>query len=122
MDMRQYSGSQFIGVDDIKGGPFNVTIAKVVIGKFDRPDLILTNGQRIGVNATNNKTLVRAYGPNSTDWHDHTVQLSLDMVEYQGKDTPTVRITPISKPDKAPTPLTKKSAIDEFDGDSEISF
>jgi hypothetical protein len=121
VDMRRYSGSVFYGVDDVKNGPIQGKIAGVKIGKFEKPDLLLENGDKVSVNGTNNKTLGRAYGWNSDDWIGHTIEMYLGSIEYQGREQPALLIRPISKPEKPPTPLTKKSAIDEF-SDSDLPF
>ena len=44
MDMRQYSGSEFVRADDVRAGPVHGTILSVQIGKFNRPVAELDNG------------------------------------------------------------------------------
>jgi hypothetical protein len=85
MDMRRFSGEHFIKVDDVRDGPLQEVIAGVKLGKYDKPDLVFESGDLLSLNATNNKTLVRAYGPNSDDWIGKEVELFHGEIEYQGK-------------------------------------
>ena len=68
MDMRKYSGTVFLKPGDVKAGPLRVVIVAVTEGKFGRPDLEFSDGTKLSVNATNNRTLVTSYGGESDDW------------------------------------------------------
>jgi hypothetical protein len=99
MDMRRYSGSAFLKVDDIKAsGPRRVVIADVKEGKYGRPDIEFDDGSKIGVNATNNRALVNAYGRNSDSWLNKQVELAIGEVKYQAEATAYIMIKPISQP------------------------
>ena len=98
MDMRKYSGEQFIKVDDVREGPLQVQIALVKQGKFDKPDMNFETGEILSLNATNTKILVRAYGPNSEDWVGKEIELTLGQVEFQKKLQDAVVVKPISPP------------------------
>jgi hypothetical protein len=115
MDMRKYRGDTFIKVDDVRGGPIQEKIAAVKEGQYDKPDLVFESGDLLGLNVTNTKILVRAYGPNSDDWIDKEVELFLGEVEYQKKMQPSVLVRPISPPltAKEKTVAAKKFG-DEF--------
>ena len=77
MDMRKYSGETFIKVDDVRNGPVRVQIAVVKEGKYDKANLVFESGEVLGLNSTNNRTLIRAYGPNSDDWIGKEIELYL---------------------------------------------
>lgn len=83
MDMRKFSGESFVKVDDVRSKPRQEMIAVVKVGKYDKPDLVFENGDVLSLNATNNKTLVRAYGSNSDDWIGKTIKLYLGQLRYK---------------------------------------
>lgn len=98
MDMRKYSGETFIKVVDVQGGPFRAKIAAVKEGQYGRPNLVFESGEILTLNATNNKILMRAYGPNSEDWIGKEIELFLGEIEYQKKMQEAVMVRPISPP------------------------
>ena len=105
MDMRKYSGSAFLKVDDIKAsGPRRAAIVDVREGKYGRPDMEFDDGTKIGVNATNTKVLMNAYGRNSDSWVNKKVELAVGEVEYQGEPKACIIIKPISGLDKKDPP------------------
>ena len=114
MDMRKYSGEHFLKVDDVRDGQLNRVIAAVKLGKYDKPNLVFENGDLLSLNATNTSVLVRAYGPNSVDWHGKEIELFHGEIEYQGKQQDAVLVRPISPPLK-PSAQTKLNT--EFDDD-----
>jgi hypothetical protein len=117
MDMRKYSGSAFLKVADIEAsGPRRVTIVDVSEGKFGKPDVEFDDGSKIGLNATNNRTLVTAYGADSEGWIDKKVELVAGEVEYQGSPKACILIKPISRP------IAKKAPAPEPGMDDEIPF
>jgi hypothetical protein len=63
--------------------------------------VIFEDGSILGLNATNTKILVKAYGPNSDVWIGKEIELFLGEVEYQKKMQPAVVVKPISPPIKA---------------------
>jgi hypothetical protein len=101
MDMRKYSGETFIRVSDVTDGPLQMQIAGVREGKYEKPDLVFETGEAFSVNSTNNRILMRAYGPNSEDWVGKKIELTLGQVEFQGKPQNSVIVKPISPPEKA---------------------
>jgi len=107
MDMRKYTGSSFLKIDDVRGAPIVATIVAVSEGKYDKPNLELDDGLVISVNATNAKTLARAYGYDSTDWIGKEIKLALGKVKYQGELQDSILIEPI-------TPSPKPSMNDEI--------
>jgi hypothetical protein len=100
MDMRKFTGETFIKLD-VRDGPLQLTIAAVKDGKFDKPNLIFESGEALSLNATNNKALIRSYGPNSADWTGKEVELYAGTVEFQNKPLDAVLVRPISPPLKA---------------------
>jgi hypothetical protein len=118
MDMRKFAGKSFIKVDDVRNGPLQVKIAVVKQGQYDKPDLVFETGEILGLNATNTKALMRAYGPDSDDWVGKEIELYLGEVEYQGEMQPAVLVRPISPPIAA----AAKAAAAKKLGNSEIPF
>jgi len=118
MDMTKYSGASFIKVADVEDGPIAMQIAVVREGKFGKPELIGETGDVFSVNATNNKTLVRAYGKNSDSWIGREIERHLGEIEYQGEKHPAALIRPISPPLKS----KPKAPTSKADFDDNLSF
>lgn len=115
MDMKKYSGEHFIKVDDVRDGPIEGQIAVIREGKYGKPDLIFESGDVLSLNATNNKTLLRAYGTESDRWISKMIKMFLGTIEYQGSDHEAVLVEPISPP-------IKKDKKKPPDFDDEIPF
>ena len=75
MDMRKYGSSTFIGVEDLRDGPEQETITSVADGKFNKPVATFESGDKLSLNKTNVKSLIKAYGPNGQDWNGCVVEL-----------------------------------------------
>ena len=107
MDVRKYMGNVFLKVDHVKAtGPIRVTIIGVSEGQYGKPDLAFHDGSQLSLNATNCRTLARAYGFESDDWIDKEVELTVGEIQYQGQLQEAILIKPISPPieKKAPPP------------------
>jgi hypothetical protein len=115
MDMRQYSSSRFIGVEDLRGGPRHETFVSVEPGKYDKPVATFESGDQLTLNKTNVRTLIDAYGAGSRDWTGCTIELSIGTAKYNGDQIESVLVKPISppKPREAPTPAPKSPAPDD---------
>jgi len=111
MDMSKYSGLHFIKCDDVRDGPIVEKIAGVKEGKFAKPDLYFRNGDVFSLNATNNKTLLKAYGKESDAWIAKTIRLRLGEAKFQGEAREAVIVEPVSPPieesdgEPAPAPI-----------------
>ena len=115
MDMRKYSGANFLKVDDVRAGPLRETIANIKIGKYDKPDMYLESGGCLSLSATNTHTLIRAYGPNSDDWIGKELELYVGEIEFQNKPIDAVLVRPISPPLAAAERTKPATAHDEMD-------
>jgi len=126
MDMRKYAGETYIKVDDVRTGPLDLKVAVVKTGKFDKPDIIFETGEILTLNATNSKTLIRAYGPDSDDWVGKDIRLKLGKAPYQGETVDSVAIEPISPPitelDRAEAAAKLDSRNDDRGLNDEIAF
>ena len=128
MDMRKYSSAAFLKVGDIQAsGPRRVVIVDVTEGKYEKPDLEFDDGTKLSVNATNNRTLMSAYGWESTGWLDKEIELSVGPLKYQGELQDSIVVKPISPPiEKQPPPPKPKDGSGEGskrgDMDDEIPF
>jgi hypothetical protein len=112
LKMTEYSGSAFVKMSDLLDGPERKTIANVEIGQYGRPVLTFTDGSRFTVNITNNKVLVRAFGDDSEAWVGQTIELYAGKAKYQGSETDSVCVRPLS-------PVTRKSRSDSESGISD---
>jgi hypothetical protein len=112
MDMKKYNGAFFLKIADIKdAGPSHPVIIGVTEGKYGRPDLEFDDGSKLSLNATNNRTLFKAYGENSADWLEKEVELYVGQIEFEGKLQDSILIRPISPPkEKKKTAPSKETA------------
>jgi hypothetical protein len=113
MDMRKYGGGAFIKVDDGRLGPLDLQIAVVKTGKFDKPDVVFETGEVLSLNATNTKSLIRTYGPESDDWVGKEIRLKLGKAPYQGDLIDSVVIEPISPPTAAADKARAATVLNE---------
>jgi hypothetical protein len=113
MDMRKFAGESFIKLDDVRDGPLQEIVAAVKDGKFDKPNLVFESGAALSINATNNRILIRSFGPNSDDWIGKEIELFAGTVEFQGRPLDAVLVRPISPPLKA----AERTKLSEFGGD-----
>jgi hypothetical protein len=112
MDMKKYNGAFSLKIADIKdAGPSHPVIIGVTEGKYGRPDLEFDDGSKLSLNATNNRTLFKAYGENSADWLEKEVELYVGQIEFEGKLQDSILIRPISPPkEKKKTAPSKETA------------
>jgi hypothetical protein len=97
MDMSRYSGSAFISVDDMRGGPRRMKISGFYIGNFDRPVLEFDESDdELTLNVTNTKVLVAQYGKDGRDWVGKEIELYLGETEYKGQKHESVLVRPVS--------------------------
>jgi hypothetical protein len=126
MDMKKYATEHFIKVDDVRDGPIEDQIVVVKDGKYDKPNVVFESGDVLSLNATNRKTLVRAYGNESDLWIGKMIRMFLGMIEYQGSDHEAVLVEPISPPRKDGKATKADKATDQkkpaVDFDDEIPF
>lgn len=115
MDMSGYAGSSFIRVEDLADGPQRKRLVSIEPGRFDKPVAKFDDGSQLSLNATNVKTLLKAYGPNSDDWIDMEVELYAGTTKYNGEDHASVLVRPISPPPAVKrTPQPRPSLDDEI--------
>ena len=101
INMKKYAGETFLKVTDVRDGPLQMQIAVIREGKFEKPELVFETGDILSLNATNTKTLMRAFGKDSDAWVGKEVELYLGEVEYQNRMQEAVLARPISPPLKA---------------------
>ena len=122
MDMRQYAGSCFLKFEDVQDAPRVEKIQDVIPGKYDKPDLKFESGDCLSLNATNCKTLCRAYGDDSRDWIGCKIELYAGKTDFQGEKKDSVLVRPLS-PQKNPASEAKQPKRDDLDDlDDRIPF
>ena len=92
MDMSKFAGPHFLNLDDLANGPLEEKIIDVQEGRYGRPDLYFESGNRLSLNATNLRTLIRLWGKDSQNYIDKIVELYIGDVQFEGKPQPTVLI------------------------------
>jgi hypothetical protein len=100
VSLRDYKTSAFINLDDVEGGPIRKEIAGLVDGKYDKPDLVFTDGTRLSLNATNRKVLQKTYGTEEDDLIAATVELYAGEFDFQKTKKPGVAVRPITPTEK----------------------
>jgi hypothetical protein len=116
MDMTQYAGRGFIGVDDVANGPIRGVIAAVELGSFNKPVITLTNGPRFSLNVTNTQTLIAAFGASSDDWIGETIEFYAGTVRFKGEDQASVLVRPVARragEKKRAVPKPKNGDLDD---------
>jgi hypothetical protein len=96
MNVREYVGGAFLRPDDIGETPVTLTIVDVAPGKFDKLDLTFADGSKLSLNATNGKTLARAWGYESSAWLDKQVEARVGQVTFQGEPQKSILLKPVS--------------------------
>jgi hypothetical protein len=111
MDMRQFKKPRFLRVENFRDAR-PMRIAGVVPGKYNKPDLVFENGDKLGLSATNIETLAEAYGWDSDMWIGHLIELFVGKGQFGGKDVDMVLLKPLSKAEgeEAAKEPTKKKA------------
>jgi hypothetical protein len=115
MDMRPFSGRVFLKLDDIRAGQLELEIADAKPGKYGKPDLYFRSGEILSLNATNCRTLIQAYGPDSTDWVGKQIRLVVGEVEYQGRLQDGIIVEPISPALRATDRAEAAHRLGDFD-------
>jgi hypothetical protein len=113
MDMRKFSGPTFLKVDDVREGPLQLQIAAINDGKYEKPDAVFETGETLSLNATNVKTLIRAYGPKSEGWAGKQIELTLGTVKFQGEPQDAVIVKPVSPPIATADKTAKSPEMDD---------
>jgi hypothetical protein len=113
VDARKYFGVTFVTLEDLEDGPQLKVIDRTEEGKFGKLNLIFTDNTAVGLNATNSRAMVKAFGAETDGWAGHTVELSAGELEYQGKMNPAIIITPISAAEKTAAANAPAGRVDE---------
>jgi|SRR6516165_4389590 hypothetical protein len=102
MDMRKYD-TGFIKPDQVRDGPRRERIVNIYESEtYGRPVLEFESGDQFSLNATNNRTLIKAWGHDSELWLQQELELSLgtykDWQSEEEKETVVVRAISPRKP------------------------
>jgi len=98
MDIDKYSKDVYIKVDDLVDGPRREKIVDVLDGKYDKPDVLFESGNKLGLNATNRRTLKKAFGRETNSWAGRMVELYIGEVKFNNEARESVLIKPITPP------------------------
>ena len=97
MDMTRFGHPHYVTIADVRGSPIQAAILEVREGKYEKPDLLLSNGDAFSLNQGSRRALIRAYGPRSETWIGKVIELALGSVPFQGKPLESVIVHPVSK-------------------------
>jgi hypothetical protein len=103
----------------VKGGPIRARIVRVDLGKYNKPDIVFDDGNILSGNATNVRTLCRAYGSESEGWLDKEIELTVGEIEFKGEMQAAIIVNPISPSSK---PKAKAKAKAGGGMDDEVPF
>jgi hypothetical protein len=118
MKMTKYAGASFIGVEDVRDGPFRGTIAAVDHGSYDKPVITFSSGQRFSLNKTNVGILIEAWGDESDDYVGERAELHLGSIPFQGEPKEAVLVRPLErKPGEKKVKPTKPKSSMSMDDD-----
>ena len=96
MDAREFIGGTFLKPEDIGPTPIVLTITNVAEGKYDKLDLTFDDGSKLSLNATNGKTIARAWGYETAAWLLKQVELRVGTTTYKGEPQDTILLKPLS--------------------------
>jgi hypothetical protein len=121
MDMSKYAGGNFLKVADLEAqGSFKARIVAVEAGKFDKANLILSEGSVLSLSVTNVNTLIRAFGADSRDWLDQEIMCELGETEFEGKPVKMIVVRPLGEAENkkpiSPAARKKKSGGEGLEG------
>jgi hypothetical protein len=122
VSLKEYTGSRFITVDDVRDGPITDTIAGVVQGRFDKLNIVFESGGRLALNKTNARILRKLFGDDTDLAVGQEIKMYLGQIKYQGADHDAVLIR---APEEVETKAEKKPSSESGDtGDmsDEIPF
>jgi hypothetical protein len=114
MDMKKYCGTSFIKYDDVRNRPVIQTIAEVVEGNYDKPNLKFESGRQFSLNTTNCRTLTEAYGPKSADWLGAEIELYPGRIKFNGSENDAVLVRPVSVTKNPAQPKGEPGLDDEI--------
>jgi hypothetical protein len=120
MDMRKFNGGGFLKIEDVRAQPLTLRIVDIAEGQYGRPDVEFDDGTKLSLNVTNNRTLTREFGFESTAWLGKQVELSLGETMFEGKSQESIIVKPIaSSPltENAPLPQPMKKRNGDMDDD-----
>jgi hypothetical protein len=122
MDMSKYASMKFLKPEDFEDGPQRKTIASIVEGRYDKPNVTFHDGSRLSLNATNVSTLIAAFGSTEhSDWIGEEIELYAGTLKYNGVDNAAVLVRALNPlPAAARTPPKPQPSRD--DPDDEIPF
>jgi hypothetical protein len=93
IDLGQYRKGRFLRLADLIAGPKVKRIAGIVPGEYGKPDLIFEDDDKLGLNATNVRTLAEAFGwENSDACVGHRVKLFAGKAPFGGRAVDAILI------------------------------
>jgi hypothetical protein len=99
MNMMKYAGDLYLRVEGIReSGRKQVKIEGVEEGQFDKPVAAFNGGTSLTLNHPNVRTLMRSYGPESSNWISRDIELYIGTTTYQGRVQDSILVKPISPP------------------------
>lgn len=108
-NVKKYLTENFVKLESVRSGP----IAGLIIearenNKFSggpKLEIVLDDMSVLTLNATNLKTLAKAYGDETSAWYGKQVEFYLGEAPYKGEMVASVLVRPISSSDDNPLGL-----------------
>ena len=121
MDVKKYLNGSFVTIDDLRDGPHREKVVSVFEGKFAKPNAKFESGDTLSLNATNLKTLIRAFGSETNNWIGAVVELYVGQVEYQDELQDSVLVKVIAAPAETSAQEPEPPPYDDNDIHDEAS-
>lgn len=96
--LSDYKTSVFVSLADVKN-PIRKKIAGLEKGKWDKPNLIFSDGKRLSLNATNRKVLLAEVGDTEDELIGSVVELYHGEFDTQKGKEPGVALRPVGTDD-----------------------
>lgn len=118
MDINSAFATKYLKASDLQGRDVTVRMGRVEQEKVgdDHKLILYFQGKEKGMvlNKTNANAIADVYGPETGDWYGQPIILFEQMVDFQGKRVPGLRIR-APRQQAAPRPVVQRSQADYRD-------
>jgi len=120
MDINSAFATKYLKASDLQGRDVTVKMGRVEQEKVgdDQKLILYFQGKEKGMvlNKTNANAIADIYGPETADWYGQPVIIFEQMVDFQGKRVPGLRIR-APRQQAAPRPVVQRQPLNGFDDD-----
>lgn len=120
MDINSAFATKYLKASDLQGRDVTVKMGRVDQEKIgdDQKLILYFQGKEKGMvlNKTNANAIADVYGPETADWYGQAVTIFEQMVDFQGKRVPGLRVR-APRQQSAPRPVVQRQPEPEYRDD-----